>query len=80
MTSNPKDIIIVLYLQPIVESPTIKMSTDPTQNVTNGAIGNPLSTENRVLDTGAALAQVSLFGALIAMHNHSRRSSSFPVL
>lgn len=44
------------------------MSTDSTRNVTNGAIGNPLSTENRVLDTAAALAQVSLLGFF---HRHA---------
>ncbi|MCJ1363558.1 hypothetical protein MMC16_002665 [Acarospora aff. strigata] len=36
------------------------MSTDSTQNVTNGALGNPLSTESKVLETGAALAQVRI--------------------
>lgn len=46
------------------------MSTDPIQNVTNGAIGNPLSTENRVLETGAALVQVRLFSGFFALHKH----------
>jgi len=40
------------------------MSNDSSQNVTNNAFGNPLSTESKVLDTGAGLAQVSLIRGL----------------
>ncbi len=40
------------------------MSDNSTQNITNDAIGNPLTTESKVLETGAALAQVSKPGGL----------------
>ena len=32
---------------------------DPTANITNNAQGNPLTTKSRVLETGAAVGQVS---------------------
>ena len=31
---------------------------DATQNVTNNAQGNPLTTKSKVLETGAAIGQV----------------------
>jgi len=32
---------------------------DPTTNITAGAQGNPLSAKSQVLETGAAIGQVS---------------------
>ena len=39
---------------------TRKGSMDPTENITNEAIGNPLSAKSQVLETGASAAQVSV--------------------
>ncbi|KAL9123612.1 MAG: hypothetical protein Q9217_006972 [Psora testacea] len=41
---------------------------DPTENVTNEAAGNPLSTKSQVLQTGASVAQLISSKALVLTH------------